>query len=332
MRLRWWAAGIVLLFQTWDVPAVKVQQRFTTDTATISGRVLNRSDDPLASVKVWANLAVVENGRQFFRSGRSGITDTSGRFTFRSLLPGDYYLHIDRGSTHEAFGVYYPGVPGIAQALPIRITENTRETSLNDIQIPEVTLPQISGRVVRAGKTRISFFYTIPQEKRSLPEFARTPALQNESPGEHGEFLLSDMVPGDWFLYPVGMKGERLGRISIHVGNRDITGLSISPDATDIRGNLERESPFPDSNLPAAVDGWTKVSLIPTDGYAHELAISTSVPRSGGKFQFRNVPPGQYEVRTAGTEFIQVGKQRLSGTILTVGLSPISRLTIHVGL
>jgi hypothetical protein len=63
-----------------------------TETAAISGRILDRNGDPFPNVQVQALRYVYENGRRVLSSVKAMVTDDVGEFRLYWLQPGDYIV------------------------------------------------------------------------------------------------------------------------------------------------------------------------------------------------------------------------------------------------
>ena len=61
-------------------------------TAAISGRVHDRSDQPIGNVEVQALKATYQDGRRVLTSVQSAVSDDRGEYRLFWLPPGRYYL------------------------------------------------------------------------------------------------------------------------------------------------------------------------------------------------------------------------------------------------
>ena len=121
-----------------------------TPESVITGKVTDANGVPLEHVSLSLTYIDIHDGRRRWESKGSANTDEDGLFRFAGLRPGSYYVSaapftpvadttLD-GEQPPKFGyagVYYPGVPDLASALPIQLVAGQQaEANLSLTQVP----------------------------------------------------------------------------------------------------------------------------------------------------------------------------------------------------
>lgn len=324
---------------------------------TISGRVLDADDDPVAS-------ATVRLLRRTYNSGanlevqRSAPTDESGKFDIPGLSPGEYYLSAGtgRGGAFSILGMrmvselvsgppdyytdtYYPNGTDQHEAKAIQILHE-------DVQGMDIHL-----RKTRAFLVRGKVVGTVPGHELEQCQLILTPAnlpsVMGPTPqgtvvwiAKDGSFDFhgSRFPPGDYFITAFIPPISRmvLAPRRLRIGNRDIDDavLNLQP-FVELRGSLalegERHTDF--FAIPGTPPPWVtiRVSLSPVNGPL--LYTVGSGITNDGAFTIADVAPGAYEVHVSGiaawVKSIQFGSRHVAGSEIEVtGASGAARLQI----
>ena len=126
--------------------------------SVIYGRLLDSNEQPIESVSVRLLRAVSRNGKVRWESRGYANSDEDGAFRFPNLQPGTYYLSAgpEVSRTNSMFtepekprsgwpGLYYPGVPDLSAASPIRVSAGQKvEANLSMNRVP---LHSVAGMV-----------------------------------------------------------------------------------------------------------------------------------------------------------------------------------------
>jgi len=113
----------------------------------LSGRILNEEAAPAAKIKV--SLVPVEQiNERYQKDNHSEYTDEDGRYTFKSIPDGTYYLGVRLDRLGEDSFPYprtfYPGTTDLKNAVPVTISEG------QVIENFDFSLPQkLSNRTIR---------------------------------------------------------------------------------------------------------------------------------------------------------------------------------------
>ena len=138
------------------VPSVEVGPNATsvvvklTPESVITGKVTDANGVPLEHVSLSLTYIDIRDGRRRWESKGSANTDEDGVFRFAGLRPGSYYVSaapftpvadttIDAEQPPKSgyAGIYYPGVPDLASASPVRLVAGQQaETNLSLNQVP----------------------------------------------------------------------------------------------------------------------------------------------------------------------------------------------------
>ena len=124
----------------------------------IFGRLTDANGQPVESVSLHLTRRVLRNGVSKLELRSSSLSDEDGTFRFPNLQPGTYYLSAGPDvARHETLfgdgsvprtgwpGEYYPQVPDIASAAPIRVTSGQQVQA--DMVMSVVPLYTVSGLV-----------------------------------------------------------------------------------------------------------------------------------------------------------------------------------------
>ena len=245
----------------------------------ISGTALDSiSGTPLAGARVTLNF-----------SDGTATTDTTGRFEFGKLKPGDYYLKAEK----DGFAKFDGQIPKA-----IRLADGEKVTGFALRLAPESTL---SGRVLNAKGEAVEAYVTLTNaERRTHVAGERTKA---------GEFHLRGLAAGSYKLsaqaqrsrtesyaltyYPDETRRERGAtitlkeaeqRASLDIVLRDVSYLTI-------RGRFTGDIP----QGRQAVVSYQNLSGEPL-GFSR-----TGVMDSEGRFTLE-VPPGEYRLKVTSIE------------------------------
>jgi hypothetical protein len=181
----------------------------TTQTGTVSGRLLNTAGQPAVNVRVAAMAvpAFVENAVPMLSS--FAMTDNTGRYKLEKIDVGTYY--ITAGKVDQP--VYYPGGYTQATAKPVRVTAGSSITNI-DFAISDAPTYKISGKLIfKPGQA-------LPTSIRWSPAggFGGTVAAD-------GTFDITGLKPG---TYQLGLGGIlNANPTPISVVNKDVLGLEI---------------------------------------------------------------------------------------------------------
>ena len=303
-----------------------------TPKATISGRVRDRSNQPLVNVPVQLlRYSYNSQGQRFYQAESTTTTTDRGEYRMAWVKPGRYYLLAGKPSTGsnpaDALGArayaFYPGVKETSNAVVIDLLPGM------DLPSADLTLevkPQtfkVRGNLVdsRTGQfpARANVFVTsqIPGLDSNADNFKRLDVQSSNYDGKTGVFEIPDLLPGAYAIVAIvmdtpqpGQPGPVLqasGLLPVNVVSSDVDGLMIPVvSAGTIPGHVRVEGQSP---AQLAIDRLV-VRLIPVGANAQTSLSGTmatmlnqnlpTVVGVDGRFQIQNAFPGEYRIEFAG--------------------------------
>jgi hypothetical protein len=238
---------------------------------TINGKVLDAANHGIRRISV----ELLTGRGQYVRAVSA---DDVGAFQIGNLSTGVYLLRAAPAHGTLRAPVYYPGVPTVAEASPIRVYgEKTIDGC--DIRLPAQAVFAIRGRVVDpAGSPVAQATVKLKSADAHYLFEGGAPDAQAVSDGD-GRFQFSAVSAGHWHLW--AESGKLMGFVPVMVTQSDRDDVSVTvarPFALEIT-----EEP----SGPA-------IHLRPVDG-PMEQEVHSSSPK-GGKIVVERVYPGRYRL------------------------------------
>jgi uncharacterized protein (DUF2141 family) len=323
--------------------------------ARIEGSVLNPTGASLQNLQ----LSLTTAGDVPSIETRNARPDAEGRFRMAGVPPGQYTL-VARANVAPPRGAARP-TPAPAQAAETRVVEKTLERAATDqVRLWSMMDVSIDGRnltnvllSLQPGMTvsgQIVFDGTTQQPPTDLTRARVTLTPFNPSPSMRaaaasasgrvdsaGRFTIPNVIPGryrlsgssggnGWFVESAVVGGQDTVDFPIEIrANQNITGASITftDRLTEFNGTVVNERNEPVSDYTVVVYAadpryWTALSR----------RVQTNRPGTDGRFNFRNLPPGDYRLATVfdpepGSWLDPAYLQQLDGTA--------TRLTLTAG-
>jgi 5-hydroxyisourate hydrolase-like protein (transthyretin family) len=149
----------------------------------VSGRVLDAEGNPVAKLNL--NMRGADSGKRNVNTFLYATTDDDGRFQFKIVPPGDYWLGFRIMSSQaegQAFPrTYYPGVTSRALATIVSVKEGQSLEGI-DLQLPaRLTQRTVNGVVVWPDgrpANAVSIYVSL-MEEGDMSSFATVPADEN---------------------------------------------------------------------------------------------------------------------------------------------------------
>jgi protocatechuate 3,4-dioxygenase beta subunit len=284
--------------------AVQAPQTAAVPGATIRGRVTNAEGRPLAGVLM--HLQRVNDGP----SPPVVQVDDSGAFEAANVPPGDYILFATRGGYQS--GRY----PERAGQTPGVLSLGPGETK-DRITIVMRRLGAISGRIVdRNGDpvegVLVSALSVLPRALRSYLAATATGAAARRT-NDQGEFRIYNVPPGDYFVVASAAPVNGLGRAILPGHGSTFFPGAVSPaDAQVVHVTGSETAAGIDFTLAPVRLATVAGLMMSSAGQPFQGAIQLRLSRRSGvdlgsvgaytypegRFEFRNVSPGDYVIES----------------------------------
>jgi hypothetical protein len=292
-----------------------------TPTASVSGRILDRSGQPIAGVPVQLVKPIFQEGRRTMSVMKSMLTNDLGEYRIFWVAPGSYYVNVippvdvpppggtgipliinpysqpaGRSLWWNAANVTTTptgnGLPDNEAYLPIFFpgTPDESAATLIDLQAgADVRGIDIRVVPVRAWRIRgVVLNGTTRQPMPGVPlqliSLGPMPRATQANADTMGRFVIPKVPSGPYVLASL-VPAAGVGRL-----------LSVEVRDADIEANIELQ-PFYNLSGRIAASNPTALSI----GLRLELGIQNppqlnTTPAADGSFTLRNVPPGDYRV------------------------------------
>ncbi len=304
-----------------------------TPSATVSGRVLGASGEPLVAMQVELLPVTFDaSGRRYLIPLTQVDTDDRGEYRLFSVEPGRYYISVRwtpvsvarqevnselrtvdaSDSNGQRYApAYYPGSPDIAHASIIEVKAGETLAARDIVMRPPSQQPlrHVRGRVVDSTTGQApppnapSSFALIPREVESLNSLPTwDPHLTPE-----GNFELRDVPEGAyWFVVRVTATRASAGTgrtaiLPLNVAGGDVDGVTVAllpVVAVQGRATLDG-APFTSAD---AVDFQVRLNANRVGAFTANMAPNPSPAffQPDGTFLIANVNPGEYELAFGG--------------------------------
>jgi hypothetical protein len=290
-----------------------------TPTAAVSGRILDRSGQPMPGVAVQLVKPVFQEGRRTMTVMKSMLTNDLGEYRIFWAPPGSYYVNVIPPPDNPAPGgiplvmnPYGPpagrslwwnpasvgstpagnGLPDNEAYLPIFFPGTPEESAATPVELlPGADVRGVDIRVAPVRAWRIRGVVLNGASRQPLPgaplqliSLGATSRVVQASADAMGKFVIPKVPSGPYLLVSLA-QAAGIGRL-----------MPLEVRDGDIETNLELQPFYTLSGRVAAMNPTALTVGLRLDyGIANPPQLNTT-PAADGSFTLRNVPPGDYRV------------------------------------
>jgi protocatechuate 3,4-dioxygenase beta subunit len=281
-----------------------IRQPLTGGSGVIRGRVILPTGTPLSAATVTLASTTA------FRPPRSVSTDTDGRFTFDQLPAGEYLL--------GAAKTPYVSSDDVVSGAQVRLADGEIRSNIDFVLTPPAA---ITGRVLdEFGEPYEGAMVTLLQTRYEAGRRRLVGVASSVNPtDDRGRYRIINVPPGRYFVaaaagsttvaQPIGdVPGYALTYFPAAVATGDAQPVDITgaTTAADLDMALVRT---PTARISGRVVGSNpRAVVVPqmtleTSYRSKSLSgpSFTAFRQQDGRFEFRNVPPGDYVIQASST-------------------------------
>lgn len=267
----------------------------------ITGKIVDAQGSPIIGEQVDVER-VDQNGRgmgvvSYFREGMR--TDDRGIYRFFGLYPGRYRVFVGQNwhpsSRRGGRAVFHPGITDEVKATIVEVKAGEDATGV-DIKLPDAERGyQMAGRVVEVSTGAPLPFTQVGYGTKREQDTYLSNSFIAATTNEKGEFRLTDIPPGIYYLY--AYTSDESDHYS------DLTTVEVTGQNVD--GVVVK------ANRGSTVSGWVTIEGRPDREvfarlselrlFAYRRTSEMVAPRPGGvpidsngRFIFRGLRPGRY--------------------------------------
>ncbi|KAA3612133.1 MAG: T9SS C-terminal target domain-containing protein [Calditrichaeota bacterium] len=274
-------------------------EAFPETPASISGIVLDEMTDAAVDSAFIVGFAL--NNPFIFMQA---ISEDSGQFILKNLLPGTYVIHADADGYLPEF---YQDKQQFTEATPFEIADSTEIT---DVKIALQRSSRISGTITHEDGHPLheAMIYAIPANSSDML-YREGFAISDEE----GKYTIEDLTAGDYYIkavYADGFHNQEkwwsgddgsLGRIPVTIGSsEEVTGIDfvfLVPKMNGIvEGFVYNFDGAPIQGAHVFLESVYGKADSAQDGLDFNRPIYgfSAITDSSGFFQFSNLPAGEY--------------------------------------
>ncbi len=252
--------------------------------AKLSGSVINEAGQGLSPINV--ELLMRGAGAALI-SRRATQADAAGKFEFRSVPPGSYYLRAT---------VFQAGQPGTG-----REAIEVAGEDVDNLAIAMRPYLQVTGRVHAENDAAVDL-HNVRVTLQAREALGLGGAPPRVGVKDDGSFALATVTPDDYNVFLFGlpdgfyMKSVHAGQLDVLVAGLDLSGgppgeldVLLSPNAAQLNGMVQ--SPKTQQLAPGAT-----VVLVPDapERLGQSVFYRMAAADQTGHFTMKNVVPGKY--------------------------------------
>jgi Carboxypeptidase regulatory-like domain len=281
-------------------PTAQLQPRRAAGAASVAGTVVNDEGGPLSRARVTLRSALLPEPRVL-------VTDGMARFSFDRLPAGDYELSFIRTgyALSHASG-------GPARAVAVRLREGETRTGLS-IALRRAAI--IPGRLLDEDGTPLAGAEIEALSLRTADGRQSTSVVAAARSDDRGEFRLTGLPAGQYVVLArdpaFNVVGDETG--ALRYAPTYYPGAALATDAQPVTVTEGRESSQLEFRLRLAHPARLAGTMLPKDRrpllsgavilLPRDATLATALPSEDveilpdGRFTFRNVAPGRYQIR-----------------------------------
>lgn len=275
----------------------------------VTGTVLDEDREPVAGIQVYIlTMEFARGGRRRIYLTSQSTTDDQGNYRAAALPPGSYFVRTG-GFTQRPMGgtplkggpagglqyrdTYYPGTASLDEAVAIEVRPGEETENIRIAVATEKTY-SVTGAVVAMTSNSASKPSEIEFEKQDGTE----PMLGRggTSIGPDGSFSVRPLPPGEYTFSAVEIKSRRVtdGFASVRIVDSNVRVNIPIGRAGEVRGKIR-------GKVDAA--GFSSARRQITLESADVNRFYPAEIDSSGRFDIRDIPPGEYTMTLGHTQF-----------------------------
>jgi hypothetical protein len=286
-----------LLFLAFAFARLISLQAEDPETGTITGRVMDAQNQPIAGIRV---LLLKGTLRQGYDPGkiRTEVTDAAGKYKFSDVLAGDYLIAAEPDVQNDPNGrlirFYFPeSVSGKGEAYTLRVGPGSILTAIDIRCVPEKLGFEARGKLVEPESskplTHMRLFYG--KINGSVRQDVQTDA--------QGSFVITQLDPGKYWVSIAHEYSEDYYGYPTYfeITSNDVSGLQVSArKGASLKGTIVLNKGIPEtlfSELKVVFhpNGISEIDQHPSNYLIDRYMEKTSPVSAEGHFMIRGLPP-----------------------------------------